>query len=248
MGQNTSDKLEQISEQFIGGANDQIANLMTGKKSNFSGLFSNTAHSMAVTGLEKLESGIAGKPTGKRGEAKNNPLYTEVVNLAHSPLSSAAGASDISGDDNSNGRKSILGKLFSSSILGKLFSSLNDSDALSSLFGGHLFGAGSLFGGFRAAGGPVFGDMPYIVGEKGPELMIPHSSGSIVPNNQLGSMATMNNYTIDARGTDPALVQQSVYQGMSMVSSSSYRDWETDRKSTRLNSSHSAKSRMPSSA
>ena len=27
-----------------------------------------------------------------------------------------------------------------------------------------------------------------------------------------------------------------------------YRDWETDRKSTRLNSSHSAKARMPSSA
>ena len=27
-----------------------------------------------------------------------------------------------------------------------------------------------------------------------------------------------------------------------------YRDWETDRKSTRLNSSHSAKTRMPSSA
>ena len=27
-----------------------------------------------------------------------------------------------------------------------------------------------------------------------------------------------------------------------------YRDWKTDRKSTRLNSSHSAKSRMPSSA
>ena len=27
-----------------------------------------------------------------------------------------------------------------------------------------------------------------------------------------------------------------------------YRDWETDRKSTRLNSRHSAKSRMPSSA
>ena len=28
----------------------------------------------------------------------------------------------------------------------------------------------------------------------------------------------------------------------------SYRDWETDRKSTRLNSSHSGESRMPSSA
>ena len=32
------------------------------------------------------------------------------------------------------------------------------------------------------------------------------------------------------------------------ASSTAYRDWETDRKSTRLNSSHSAKSRMPSSA
>ena len=28
----------------------------------------------------------------------------------------------------------------------------------------------------------------------------------------------------------------------------SYRDWETDRKSTRLNSSHSGEARMPSSA
>ena len=30
--------------------------------------------------------------------------------------------------------------------------------------------------------------------------------------------------------------------------SDGYRDWETDRKSTRLNSSHSGESRMPSSA
>ena len=34
----------------------------------------------------------------------------------------------------------------------------------------------------------------------------------------------------------------------SLLTEGSYRDWETDRKSTRLNSSHSAKSRMPSSA
>ena len=32
------------------------------------------------------------------------------------------------------------------------------------------------------------------------------------------------------------------------VSTSNYRDWETDRKSTRLNSSHRSLSRMPSSA
>ena len=33
-----------------------------------------------------------------------------------------------------------------------------------------------------------------------------------------------------------------------LIARCAYRDWETDRKSTRLNSSHSAKYRMPSSA
>ena len=33
-----------------------------------------------------------------------------------------------------------------------------------------------------------------------------------------------------------------------LVGGGKYRDWETDRKSTRLNSSHVTRSRMPSSA
>ena len=39
-----------------------------------------------------------------------------------------------------------------------------------------------------------------------------------------------------------------LYEDLQAQLSNGYRDWETDRKSTRLNSSHSAKSRMPSSA
>ena len=39
-----------------------------------------------------------------------------------------------------------------------------------------------------------------------------------------------------------------IAEGMKSFYTLVYRDWETDRKSTRLNSSHSAKSRMPSSA
>ena len=35
---------------------------------------------------------------------------------------------------------------------------------------------------------------------------------------------------------------------MQLMYFASYRDWETDRKSTRLNSSHEIPSRMPSSA
>jgi len=50
------------------------------------------------------------------------------------------------------------------------------------------FGAGGYtgMGPFMAKGGPVSANSPYIVGEKGPELFMPGSSGSIVPNNRLG--------------------------------------------------------------
>ena len=41
---------------------------------------------------------------------------------------------------------------------------------------------------FRANGGSVSGNNPYIVGEKGPELFIPNTSGTIIPNNQLASV------------------------------------------------------------
>ena len=45
---------------------------------------------------------------------------------------------------------------------------------------------GSLFSGFgigaKAAGGPVSAGRPYVVGERGPEVMVPGSSGVIIPN------------------------------------------------------------------
>jgi len=38
---------------------------------------------------------------------------------------------------------------------------------------------------FKQTGGPVFGGKPYIVGEAGPELFVPNTSGKIIPNNQI---------------------------------------------------------------
>jgi hypothetical protein len=38
----------------------------------------------------------------------------------------------------------------------------------------------------RAAGGPVSSGQPYLVGERGPEIMVPGRSGAIVPNHALG--------------------------------------------------------------
>ena len=49
--------------------------------------------------------------------------------------------------------------------------------------------------------------------------------------------ASSNSTEIDIKNAIPVMVKGELY-----------RDWETDRKSTRLNSSHSGESRMPSSA
>lgn len=44
----------------------------------------------------------------------------------------------------------------------------------------------------RANGGPVSAGRPYLVGERGPELMVPNRSGTIVPNNAMGGGVTIN--------------------------------------------------------
>lgn len=46
---------------------------------------------------------------------------------------------------------------------------------------------GSIHIGKRASGGDVAGGAPYLVGEQGPELMIPKTSGTVIPNNRLSS-------------------------------------------------------------
>jgi len=45
----------------------------------------------------------------------------------------------------------------------------------------------AIFGGARATGGPVSAGTAYLVGERGPELMVPGRSGRIIPNHQLAS-------------------------------------------------------------
>jgi len=47
--------------------------------------------------------------------------------------------------------------------------------------------SGAILAGFRADGGPVGAGGAYVVGEEGPELFVPRSSGSIVPNGAMGS-------------------------------------------------------------
>lgn len=63
----------------------------------------------------------------------------------------------------------------------------------------------------RALGGPVMGGETYMVGENGPELFTPSTTGSITRNDQLGGGGTNINFTIqanDAAGFDQLLLER----------------------------------------
>lgn len=94
------------------------------------------------------------------------------------------------------------------------------SSMFSRTFGGG-FGTGNRFGnqdlgGFLAEGGPANANTPYIVGERGPELFVPRSSGTVIPNNQINNMMgsttnVTNNYinAIDTKSFEDRLLNSS---------------------------------------
>ena len=75
----------------------------------------------------------------------------------------------------------------------------------------------------RQRGGPVRSGEPYLVGERGPEVMVPASNGRVIPNNRLrtapagGGAAVVNNITMHLHaglGTDPNALAKAVYEAL----------------------------------
>lgn len=231
--------------QAIGSLNDALAKSMMVNGRNkgkqveqaFSGAFGSIGSSLAKTGLQKGESALLGKfgggGAGKPDGSQSNKYWVQWDTANQSGLGAGNELNDLLGI----GNKPSAGGGAASATSG-LMGMLNDSNWASSLFGGKLFGSGSMFGGAAAgasgAGGglmsslmgmiPMFADgtdsmvpgMPAIVGEKGPELFVPPSSGAIVPNSKLkNGLGGGHNFNIDARGSnDPAQTVSLIHQYM----------------------------------
>lgn len=88
-------------------------------------------------------------------------------------------------------------------IIKPLVESITSSVSTSGL--GNLLGLGGIAGA-RADGGPVSAGKPYLVGERGPEIVVPRSAGQVLPNGAGGG--TTNVYQIDARGADISVAQR----------------------------------------
>jgi hypothetical protein len=70
----------------------------------------------------------------------------------------------------------------------------------------------------RAMGGHVSANRPYMVGERGPELMIPGASGTIIPNNKMGGNGTVVNQTINVSTGVSQTVRAEIMQLMPQIS------------------------------
>jgi hypothetical protein len=55
----------------------------------------------------------------------------------------------------------------------------------------------------RAEGGPVNAGQPYLVGEQGPEVIVPNGSGTVIPNGQSPNLYE-GKYGIETRDLDPS--------------------------------------------
>ena len=91
--------------------------------------------------------------------------------------------------------------------------------------GSGIVGAlGKIFGGFgmRAQGGAVSANRPYIVGERGPEMLVPSTSGRVIPNNQLGggSGQVIVNQTINVSTGVQQTVRTEIKQMMPQIAES----------------------------
>jgi hypothetical protein len=106
-------------------------------------------------------------------------------------------------------RQQITGPLLD--LLGGTF----DSKKSGGTIAGSIFAALGLT---RAAGGPVSAGVPYLVGERGPELIVPKSAGTVVPNGAFGGVTIVNN--IDSRADRSAIsadIQRSQLASLAML-------------------------------
>ena len=119
----------------------------------------------------------------------------------------------LSNSINNDIKNGIAGLIRGTSTLGDMLNNIAnrflDLALNQALFGSILGSEGKKGGGilgaiglFANGGRPPVGK-PSIVGEKGPELFVPRSSGTIVPNNKLGGGGTSNVVVnVDASGSD----------------------------------------------
>ncbi len=111
--------------------------------------------------------------------------------------------------------KTIIARLYDILVVERLVQSIGGSLKTMKIFGGT--GAPATPAKPRAIGGSVQRGQPTLVGERGAELFVPASSGSIVPNNKMGGEGVVVNQTINVSTGVSQTVRAEIVQLMPQI-------------------------------
>ena len=177
--------LKQVIPQIIEGLNDDIVKLATGQgqKGDFARTFKQAGEGLLKTGLQGAEGNLL--KLLHIGGGKTAKPDGSKDNPFH-VVAAGSDASDTSGS--AGGTSPSLG-----GAMGKIAPFIQP-------FIPHF-----------AGGGDILANHAAMIGEKGPELFLPHTAGRIIPNHALGGSDGGTHFHIDARGSnDPAAVHAAV--------------------------------------
>jgi hypothetical protein len=187
----------------------EIRNVDDAWKDLIGSLETDVAIDNARTSLDEL--GIAATQAFTTGSAEDIAAYREQLLLATTDIMNLA----LNMDDISSHKVKVLvdkGDLEGAYALILRIEAFqktykNVSDPYAAMAGARGIDLSGLQ--FRANGGPVMSGGSYIVGERGPELFTPSSSGNITPNNAMGGGA---NITVNVNGGDPNSIVRALQQ------------------------------------
>ncbi len=170
-----------------------------------------------------LQARLNGRLEEEQIEQRVNELMEKSTHLTKEQVegaleNTAALKEQVKALENLESMYASIGQSISSGIVDALSAAVEGTKSLADIASQTLrqvanillqFGVNTALGGipglgdfFRAKGGPVSGGSPYMVGEKGPELFVPNTSGTIVPNNKLGGGGATNVVVnVDAKGS-----------------------------------------------
>jgi lambda family phage tail tape measure protein len=206
--------IEDNLAKFITGQKTSWRKMVTDIGQEVAKLGIQTALHAATGGLGGGLFGAAGGAAGQKpGTSKSNAIWTRNADgVPGLPAGGSFGSTPVTGSlfhANSTGAGAPAGTAQDpsfittadspgSGILAGLGGSGKGGNPIAGLFSsvGSMFGPmggmaggllGDIFGGFRADGGDTTPGKAYMVGERGPEVMMPRTAGTVIPNHALGS-------------------------------------------------------------
>lgn len=184
--------------QKVGGAWNTVRNYFSGGSGN---LFANTSREWeTIKGLfESVKSKIAEVPAAFDAfKSKANEAWEGVKAIDWAGLGSALIDAIVSGITSAAGR-------MVDALKGVASRALEGAKSLIGMGGGGATSAapsapgGPALAGARALGGPVRSGLPYLVGERGPEIFVPDATGRIETNGALRKLSSIGS----TEGTSP---------------------------------------------